>query len=131
MTLLLAFFMAISHVSATLRQLTNHAACYKLTFAEENLWKETQTMDITDGGKTISKNNSGKSNTMNLFDPNISGVQCKSYTIDISKSTSTSKKFMDVTIVNYETNDFKDGTPRVKLSIALFYDTMVYQDKVN
>jgi len=63
-------------------------------------------MDITDGGKTISKNNSGKSNTMNLFDPSISGVQCKSYTIDISKSTSASKKFMDVTIVNYETNDF-------------------------
>jgi len=43
---------------------------------------------------------------MNLFDPSISGVQCKSYTIDISKSTSASKKFMDVTIVNYETNDF-------------------------
>jgi len=88
-------------------------------------------MTISDGGMTLSKNNSGLSNTMNLFDPNISGAQCKSYTIDISKSTGASKKFMDVAIVNYETNDFKEGTPRVKLTISLYFDSMVYQDKEN
>ena len=77
MTLLLAFLMAISHVAAASRQLDTSAsatpggpaACYKLTFAEKNLWKETQTNTITAGGMTITKNNSGKSNTMNLFDP--------------------------------------------------------------
>ena len=129
MTFLLAFIMAISHVAATTTGISNNAAaCYKLTFAEKNLWKETQTNTITAGGLVVTKNNSGKSNTMNLFDPQISGVNCKQYTIDISKSTSASKKYIDVTIANFETEDFT-GTPRALLTISVLFESMVYQDK--
>jgi hypothetical protein len=68
---------------------------------------------------------------MNLFDPNISRAQCKKYTLDISKSTSTYKKYIDVEIVNYETEDYKNTGPRVKLIISVLFETMVYQDKEN
>ena len=68
---------------------------------------------------------------MNLFDPDISHAQCKKYTLDISKSTSTYKKYIEVVIVNYETKDFKDASPRVKLTISFLYETMIYQDKEN
>ena len=66
---------------------------------------------------------------MNLFDPNISKTQCKKYTIDISKSTSTNKKYIEVVITNYETKDFAETSPRVKLTISILYETMIYQNK--
>jgi len=123
--------LAISHVSATLRQLDSLPGCYKLKWTDENLWKSTETITISDKGSTILKNNSGKAHTFNQFDPNISGVQCKTYTIDISKSTSSYKKYIDVTIVNFETEDYKTAAPRVQLVISVLYETMVYQDKQN
>ena len=51
--------------------------------------------------------------------------------MDISKSTSVSKKYIDVTIVNYETEDYKLASPRVKLTISVLFETMIYQDKEN
>ena len=65
---------------------------------------------------------------MNLFDPDITNAQCKKYTLDISKSTSTYKKYIEVVITNYETKDYTDGSPRVKLTISFLYETMIYQD---
>ena len=68
---------------------------------------------------------------MNLFDPEISNAQCKKYTVDISKSTSTYKKYIEAIITNYETKDFAESSPRVKLTISFLYETMIYQDKEN
>ena len=83
-------------------------------------------MTISDKGSTITKNNSGKGHTMSLFDPKITGAQCKTYYMDISKSSSQYKKYIDIAIVNYETEDYKTSAPRAQLVISVLFESMTF-----